>query len=426
MKYLFCIFMVVLGSMAYTFFYRRSKDVLNPFGITIITWNIIAGISSLQLSYLQQNWSRDMYAISLLFPLTVFVAGTTGAKGTGTVAASNPDTWEKIEITNSYRIVSRFVFIICILCALVEWQAQGFIIPFLVKNVFDVKSLVVTLPVVHYGTVFLPYCAICAIWEFFYRKDMRKKTVLFLTVIVGCSIFHSLFIVASRGTLLILVLGGLYIVARRYRFSVMKIALPVMGLVWGLVLIIQNRVGSTSLVFHVIRDHPILSAIYSYTGLNLENLNKLTYKGPDLSIIKNSFLGVWQMFGYGTSIEANISETTEFFNATTICYYFYEDLWLIGVVLYTFLIYAVLKFLYNKSMTDSRYVLMIAVLQKAIWMTFFGNYFTAYRVILLPYLVIGIIIFTLRTRITGCHIVIFGSANWRNSQKRRSAVHGWK
>lgn len=50
----------------------------------------------------------------------------------------------------------------------------------------------------------------------------------------------------------------------------------------------------------------------------------------------------------------------------------------------------------RKAKKDSRYVLLLAVLQKSLYMSFFGNYFTGEFIIMWPYIITAILVIILK------------------------------
>ena len=375
------IIFVLLGFGGFYYLYKKTGDFLNPFGITVLVWLVVAGFASFRLSYLQTAWSFLMYLVVLLFPATVFLVGTVK-----TQYRHKRLRRRRFHFSEAYLIFSRVVFAVCVLCSVLEWIKQGLSVP-LFMDTFDAKAQIATIPVIHYGTIFLPYCVIASVYELLYREVFGKWSKLYLISSIAWPLFHALCITVSRGTLLIVAMGVLFITVKGLRIRLRVVVVLLCAVVFAFVLLGRVRINSASLVFNVVEGYPLFSALYSYAALGFENLNRLVTKGPALTICTQSLWGVFECFGLTAFMQQIPSEVTEFFNAPTLCYDFYEDLGVVGVIVFPALIYGIIRLIYVKTQHRREYILLLATLQKAIWMTFFGNYFTSHRVDLFPYLV---------------------------------------
>lgn len=413
-KIIFCIVYTLIGIFTFIYYYKKTRDILNPFGIVIAIWCMVAGIANLNLSHLETQWNVVTYLVVILFPLMImFVAEV------GKINVFDRTRYDRIELSNCYILCSRFVFLICVVCAFVEFKAQGYSIGLFtdLDGVSDAKTTIQSVPIWHYGTIYLPYCSISAFYELCFSKIKSKTSILFLLIEFILPILHSLFIIVSRGTLLIIILGVVYIWSRKFKIKVSKLAAIIAFILAAFVLIMQLRVNySGSLVYSVIEGHTIISVIYSYTALNFNNLTLLTQNGSSWTIINRTFGGITQLLGMYGWFKLPDTYMTVFFNALPICYYFYDDLGLIGVVLYTTIIFSVVKKLYNKCNVNQNYMILMASLQKAIWMSIFGNYFCQYRVTLFPYIVLAIMIKLMNVRFKPL----------TQTKLKRKAVYKWE
>ena len=388
---IYCFFMIAFGITGYIFLVKKTKDKLNPFALVCISWCILGGIASLHLSWLETDWTLNMYLIVLIFPILVFLCGIIGKNENLTYNGGS-----YLETGRLYIILTRMIGIVCIACAFIEWWSNGFILTLFIKGVCDIKSEFKALPVIHYGSIYFPYCAIIAIYELLYRKDKSIITILYNILIIILNVAYALVISVSRGSLIIIFCAAAYMIMRRYNIKFWQIILMIFATLVGFMYISKLRINEGSLVYDVIKGHPIISSVYGYTALSFENLNKLTQKGPAYTIFSSTYHGFIELLGLRRFFPQTEYLTTYFFNTTTICYEFYEDLGIIGVVIDTLIIFGTIRYLYEKSKKEIGYVLMIAVMQKAIWMTFFGNYFTIYRVMIFPYIITLIVILSLK------------------------------
>ena len=394
-NWIYCIILIFLGIAIYVFYYRITKDKLNPFGIVCVIWCVMGGIANLHLSWMESYWPEKTYIVVTIFPILVAFCGVIGENSRIT-----NDKVTYIKFSNTYTIITRVLFFVCVICSLLEWKINGFSIAFS-SGVSDAKSAVESIPFIHYGTIYLPYCTINSIFEFIYCRHKKKKTILYLLLTILYPVFYSLMAQASRGSLLIVFCAFVYLFFRKYSLPLRWIVVMVLGTLIGFVAIAQVRIYSGSLVYSVIEGHPLVSSVYGYTILNFENLNKLIKQGPEWTFVLMTYGGFLQLIGVYDFFTIPEYIVTYFFNANTICYDFYADFGLLGVIINTTLLFSCVRIWYQKSMKDRRYLLLMATMQKAIWMVFFGNYFTIYRVMLFPFLVTGIVIYTMNVQYIG-------------------------
>lgn len=139
----------------------------------------------------------------------------------------------------------------------------------------------------------------------------------------------------------------------------------------------------------------IASSIYTYTAYNFENLRKLVDDNFEKTGILYSGKFLLYPF-FKNEYQKNLFNFTEkntiFFNARTYLYGFYHDLGFLGIILYPFFLGIIITLLTNISYFDRYFILIIAFLQKAIYFSFFGNYFFGELVIFFPYFILLIIL----------------------------------
>lgn len=406
---IYCFGLIILGIVLYVIMANKTKDKLNPFSLVCISWCFLGGIASLHLSWLETDWSIITYIVVLLFPVLVFSCGFFNKTGKMT-----NDKFQSIHFTNVFIMLTRMLFVISLICALLEWRGNGFLLA-LSSGAADAKSTFRSIPVIHYGTIYFPYCAINSIFELIYRKKKSLKTIAYLGSTILINLFYALFIGASRGSLLIIFCALVYLFFRKYSIPIRKIIIMIGAILIGFIAISKVRIFSGSLVYDVIHGYPLISSVYGYTALNFENLNKLIVRGPSYSIISYTYGGFLQLLGVDGFFPQPEYITTYFFNANTICYDFYEDLGLLGVFINTIILFGCIRILYKKSLVDRRYLLLIAVMQKAIWMTFFGNYFTIYRVMIFPFLVTGLVVYSMNLEIHSFRKIVIRKGAWKKT-----------
>lgn len=370
MNIFFAILFFLLGSAAYYFFYKKTADVLNPFAIAITAWLYVSALAVLNLSKLQTPWSFEMYIAVLLFPTMVFFVGAYR------VRISKLDFKKKrFVFYPTYLLFSRLIFLICIICSVVEWAAQDFILP-VFADATDKKHLIASVPGFHYGSIFLPYCAIASVFELLYRDKLSKVTIATLCGVILWTLFHTIMIKISRGTLLIMGVGLLPIILRVFKLSLKGFLILLAVNIVGFVVLGVVRIRTVSMVYGVVDGHPLLSSVYSYSAMCIENLNKLVTKGPAWTIFSQTFWGLLELLNLSKYFTYIPGEVTMFFNASTVCTVFYQDLGLLGIAAYTAGTFYIVRLAYLKSFYSPGYILLFAALQKPIWMCFYGNYFT--------------------------------------------------
>lgn len=381
-----------MGVAIYWYFYKKTKDSMNPWGVTVIAFCFAAALGMSHVSPLQTPWNVTTYVIIWLFPIVVLAIGA-GVK----INQSRKVIYNKFCFSNGYTTISRLIFVISILCSLIEWGQQGFALTLINADGFDSKDSWEVISFINYGTQLLPYIAIASFFELVFRKNLRKRDKYVCMGVIAYNVFYTMMCQVSRGSMLIFLLGILFIITRVKQFNIKKISIIIIIILVASYVFVQMRMGNAeSLVFNVVPGQPFISSIYGYTGLNFENLNKLIIEGADYSIVGRSLGGVLQLFGGESIANFTAKHQTVFFNAVPIVYDFYDDLGALGVVIYTALYFGIVGYIYKRSFYDARYILLIAAMQKAVVCSFYGNYFAAYRVLLFPFLVVAFMIFSFR------------------------------
>lgn len=386
----------LLGIIYYYYFYNKTKDSLNPIGIFLIIWCITASISALYLSPLQQKWNFEMIFIVIGSSIAVFFSGYIFIP-----KIKIQRVIEDISITRSFIILTRVIFIISLICVLIEWKSNSYFLPGIatVTNGIDIKSLAKAIPGVHYGALLMPYCGIFAFYEFKYSK---KNKVYCIAVILFSVVFYSFMVTVSRGNLLGIFLSFIFIQHKFKPISLTKLVFSISIILILFVGIAFIRLPENSKVFTSLGDsrsiYGYISPIYSYIAYNFENLFKLVSSNNTYTFFHYSLKPVWEVMGLGENLNLTFYDTS-FFNARTYLYPFYHDLGFLGALIFPFLIGAFLSIIYKKSYNKPQYILMLAVLQKGIANTFFGNYFFGEFGIMWPYIVTGIVIISLKKQI---------------------------
>lgn len=390
--------LLLIGIVCYWFFYRKTRDSLNPIGLFLVVWFITASISTLYLSPLQQEWNIEMFFVVISSAAAIAFAGYMIIPNQHSINSINIRVENNIEITNTFTILTRAIFLISLICVLIEWRYSGYILPGLdfSSNGLDKKTMVQGIPVIHYGSILMPYCGVYAYFELQYTREHR----LYCMAVIGISlIFYSYMFSVSRGTILALLLSFVFLKHKKKPISVKKLIYITAIFLIVFITITLIRIPKGSLVFGAMGRtgelFEYISPIYSYIAFNFENLLKLIKADTSYTFFHYSLLPIWDILGLRGMLNIRIYDT-EFFNARTYLYSFYHDLGIIGTIIYPLIIGVILASLYNKMNRDCRYILMLAVLQKAIIMSFFGNYFFGEFIMIWPYIVTGMVVLSLK------------------------------
>ena len=375
----------------YLILVRRSKDILNPFAVSTIIWLGCAGISQWQISDLITKWEFETHITVHACAYSIILCG---------LIFSDKEYKFHYKVTDSvftskFRILGIAFFLISLSCAIYEWKINDFIVPILSDTSSgDLKSELQAVSGIHYGTICFPYFSLVAFYEILFN---RKSNKFFAGLVIAVTLGYTLFVQVSRGDLLIILLGMLLLFHAKYQIRVKYLAVLGGGLLLIMCLFMLVRVrNSQSLVYTAVEGNPYFSSIFMYIATGFENLNSLVKHGSPYTVIYATILKpILDVARLKMNIEFLNFEVV-FFNAKPIAYSFYHDLGIAGVIIYTFVIYSIVGFIYKRAKYDRRYLLLLAALQKSIYVIFFGNYFTGTVGTSFPFVIIGILAFSMR------------------------------
>ncbi|WP_423736762.1 O-antigen polymerase [Chitinophaga caseinilytica] len=375
----------LIGLILYGFFYRLTRDLLNPAGVFELAWFGSAAFSNLYLSDLQQVWSPVMHTV---------VIGSGIAFSIGALLCyprKRVHLLQKERVTNTYQILFRLLFGFAFLCFLIEWAKNGFSITLaMADDGGDAKGGQEGIPFVHYGTILLPMCAMLAFYEIF-SNGIRWFTVF----VIFISVFlYSFGIGLSRGDIFMYA-GGLLFMVSRFKMigfkTLFKVAAVLVLTAVGLMLL---RISNETSVVYTTTENPFVSIFYSYIALNFENLQQLIDADLGFHWAGNAtFKAFWTTVGMREQLPIVEFNTLDIFNARTYLYPFYHDFGIAGCLVFPFLLGLAVSLLYKASVYNGNkyYTIPLSLLQKPIMFAFFGNYFFGEMVLIWP-LAIGIII----------------------------------
>lgn len=394
---------ILIAFVFYFFVYFKSKDLLHPIGIGVFLWisaGALANYDGLYDRNLQVELSFETNLCILLAGLFFMLPFLISRKLNSEIFIQ-----QKIIYTKPYLLLFNFILLSTIIAFFVRFHGHIFSPPLLYGATSDLKNSVPdALPGLNYADLFTPYAALLCFVElkFFYGiSRLRRVTLLLYIMFAICS---ALIYKVSRGEFLVFVLGYVYLllVSKQSSLNVKKIALLILFvgvfLYVGALRISDESRASTQFGSGILNI--ILSQIYTYVAMNFQNLNALIDSNVEPTYIWGSlkfFLKFFFISGYESNTFGLTDHSVGFFNAKTYIYYFYNDLGLVGVILYSFIIGITIQAIYNNASKNIKYFLLNASLMKAIIFMFFGNYFFGELVLLFPYLLIYILISLCKT-----------------------------
>lgn len=389
---------VIVGILLFFFSFLKSRNVLDPHGLFALVWFGSVAISSLsyfRIGIRSTGWEAESHA-------AIFLSGISFCLPN--FFAKFPQSWNTQLRSNClFRQLLTF-FILLNFCALC------FRFVYFEYNFFDLigrfylsgdkkEAFSQAIPYVHYFEILTPVLAIAAYFEL--RSYSGRSIVwrFFLVIyFLNALLVHCFLISFSRGDILAILLGVLYVENCRRRIS-LKLLLY-FGLVGLLSFAAMSflRLGTGSLVNSFFGPSGwirFFSPIYTYISFGFDNFDSLVKHAsePSYFLYSLKFL-LWPVFKdeYLSGDVQLFEHATLFFNNRPLIYGFYHDLGLLGCFIYPFtlgLILCCMRFLEIKYRS---FTLLIACVQKAIVFSFFGNYFFGETVVVFPLLVAFILV----------------------------------
>ncbi len=374
------LFFVLLSLICYFSVYLRKKDVLHPLGVLPAVWFLMAGVACLQIGDFQKQWCLETTIIIVISGMACYFFAVPGKGRTSCEG----------QVSSMFSIVTRIVFFCCLAVILYNLYRNSFFTNGLVLEAADKKTANMQYTQMNgrlasYAASYMPYCALNSVFELTYPPKEGRKWAYHLFVIVF-AVWFAWSVSYSRGTLLVMILGTLYIYHARYHIRLVPLILAGGALLLLLGALMMLRIGEGSLVFGGATQNALINSVYNYIAYCFQNLDAIVRDGSQ----HGGFLYVWQSIYklLGQFDESRLSHyQTLFYNAETFLAPFYQDLGIVGVIVYPSLVAMALSWFYQRSKQNIYAVLLLANLQKAIFTAFFGNYFITALSVMFPYLV---------------------------------------
>lgn len=389
---------LLLAICFYLIIYTKSQDLLHPLGIGVFLWFLAASLSNEETlfdSYLQ-------VALDINTNIAIFLGGFFFAIPFVYSKKIDKKTFvfQRYNFTKSYRYLFNFFALLSFIAFTVRFHNSLFTPPLLFGTTTDLKESVPdAVPIINFADVSIPFLALLCVFELKYSVKISTIRKFNLVSYILFCVIATLIYKVSRGEFLAFALGCIYIFLISKKISINFKQLIIICVFFAIFFYIGAlRISGESRVstqFGEGQQSMVLSQIYTYIAMNFQNLNSLIISTLEPTYIWGSlrfFLKPFFSEYYDKNTVGLTDYYTLFFNAKTFLYYFYNDLGMSGVIIYPLIIGSLLQGLYNKSVVNIKYFVLIACFMKAIVFLFFGNYFFGELVIMMSYIIVFIIL----------------------------------
>lgn len=387
--------------MTYLILAYRTLDWLAPSAMLCLFWfgaASLADVAALKDPLLQRDWEFEAYVAVYLSGLSMFAAG---------LLQSRQRMVQPVHCEPSlmFRNATAALMLLSIAAVATRLYVFGFSLEGLMERLMleysgvDLKNeLTDAIPGVHYFEIMTPFLSLCAMFELSASSRMSKfRRMALIVYVLYAVVIYSAVLSVSRGTLLVILTGGLYLYTQSGRLGFVQVLSIGALIVAGMSGLSFLRMSSEMMSNSFLGDDLLmtfLSPIYTYVAFNFENFNSLVRADTDPTYVLYSLkFMLWPFFksDYESGAIRLTDFDTLFFNARTFLYPFYHDLGLIGCVLYPGLISLFLTLLRNSIAKNPSRIILLMGLQKSIWFAFFGNYFFGELSVFIPLFVLAIL-----------------------------------
>jgi len=360
------------------YFYMKTKDILNPFGISLFSFTFVFGLGQLKLNSLQNYTVAKTYIVVFIVTIIITICGLFTIRG---LDGKNIDKAIEVKISESFKKAYRAFALLSILCIIFTFFEILISKKFAItegfhgdrKDAFDFSS---SFRLVRYSAEFISFCAVFAYYELLFDLNKSKRSVLTDVIVIILALVYVLFVQMSRGSVLFIFLSCLYLYNYKKRLSMLKLSVLLVLVLIFLTVFFMVRVSGDSAVFQGKAKFGAFNSIYNYLVMGYENLNLLLSNNNDFTIFRSTHVSLAKIFReppYKNEIPAY---SILFYNAKPFIYSFYQDLGIAGIVLYCALIFTLIGYVYSTiRLRSTMFLLLFAIYQKAIFTLFFGNYF---------------------------------------------------
>lgn len=375
-----CVLAIIFALCAYLYFYKITKDSLNPFGISIFMYMACYGINTLNLSIYQENMLFISHIIALLPMISIFLIGMV-------ICTKHKPVFKADSIpmvSKNYIFFMWFFSLLSMGCVAYLNLTRGVIFKIdigvagaLNERKYEIAGQVYSNSgIIGKFAQIYPYTMVFIAYDFIFRTQKRLSTKIVEIVYCIFCVIYTLFVLASRGTLLLSVVGILYLLNKKYHFSAKKLAMVLLGIIIAFSMYMEIRVISDSVIYSGTSvSNRMFNSIYNYFVLSFNNFDQLVRQGSPYTGIQCTLKSLSKILGIYN--ESNlIYHKTFIFNEELFIYSFYHDLGILGVIIWPVIIYFFIGniYIYSKKRKPEA-ILLLAMYGKAIMVLPFGNYF---------------------------------------------------
>lgn len=389
----------------YWLFYHKTKDPLNPVGIMIFIFTLMAGVCHLNLGEYQTVWCGKTYMLIFLSIGTMTVTGWMLVKPQRArqIFTKGKNSGYHISETqvSYFKKWIYFIVFICLLCSVWTMIESGVFL----DNILYAAELghkgnwrMSSNSFVEYFTYMLPSVSVACyfILQFSDVISWKEKVLCYGTILY--TVLYTTLVMVSRGTILILLLGCLYIRHRKKHFSFAQIIriIFIITFLFGIFSIVRwaDYSSGTEAVYSGKSGSLIFNSVYNYIVYCYQNFDDLVRRGSPMTEYMYNLAPIAKLFGlYDKSKIIYLS--TKGFNACIFLTGAFHDLGTVGVFLYSMIDVIIVGILYNLSNKNEAYSICVGILQRGIYVLFFAEYiFILNGQNLLLFISIPLILFT--------------------------------
>lgn len=371
---------VLIAVGMYYYFYRKTKDSMNPFGVSILIYFVMYGLSTLNLSIYQ---TPMLFYTHVMCWIPVAIISVIGAYYCNNYRHVFLDEQLPI-VTPNYRRIMWILCGLCLISALYLIMTRGVTLSldFSQSQALNTRKAEITEQVYEGSgilgklTQLFPYAMVFVVYDLFFSDEKTfTGKILEIGYCVLCTLY-ALFVLASRGTLLLSVLAILYLFNKKHPLRPKSLAILLFGIMLAFTAYMSIRVIAESAVFSgTAVANRTFNSIYNYFALSFNNFDKLVQHGSPFTIIEHSLISLSRILGVYNEADL-IRNQTLIFNSAIFLYGFYHDLGIIGVIIWPTIIFLVIGKIYVLSKEKKpEMVLLLGMFGKAIFVLSFGNYF---------------------------------------------------